>query len=190
MKIEELRPGNALLVVDVQIDFCPGGALPIPHGDQVVGVLNAWIAAATHAGIPVYASRDWHPRGHPSFAEEGGEWPPHCLQDTAGAAFHPDLRLPPDAVVVTKGTRFDKDQYSAFDETGLAERLKKDGIHHLWAGGLAQDVCVCASVLDARRHGFEVSLIPGGSLPVTPEGGADAIRRMRDAGAILGEEVQ
>jgi nicotinamidase/pyrazinamidase len=86
--------------------------------------------------------------------------------------------------VVTKGTRFDQDQYSAFDQTGLQERLRKDGVRRLWMGGLAQDVCVCASVLDARRHGYDVALIPGGSLPVTREGGLDALRQMREAGVI------
>lgn len=182
MDLTELRHGDALLIVDVQNDFCPGGALPIPDGDRVVPVLNDWMEAAIAAGVPVYASRDWHPRGHPSFAQEGGEWPPHCLQDTVGAAFHAELRLPPDALVVTKGTRFDQDQYSAFDQTGLHERLQRDGVRRLWAGGLAQDVCVCASVLDGRRLGYEVRLIPGGSLPVTREGGTEALKKMRAAG--------
>lgn len=182
MNLPLLRPGDALLLVDVQNDFCPGGALPIPGGDRVVPVLNRWLAAAGEGGVPVYASRDWHPRGHPSFASAGGEWPEHCLQDTPGAAFHPELELPADAVVVTKGTRFDQDQYSAFDQTGLDERLRRDGVARLWVGGLAQDVCVCASVLDARQRGYPVTLIPGGSLPVTPEGGAGALRRMREAG--------
>lgn len=179
---DRFRPGDALLVVDVQNDFCPGGALPIPEGHRVVPVLNEWIEAATRAGVRVYASRDWHPQGHPSFAPEGGEWPVHCLQDSVGAAFHPDLRLPQDALVVTKGTRFDQDQYSAFDQTGLHERLTKDGVRRVWAGGLAQDVCVCASALDARRLGYEVALIPGGSLPVTREGGEEAMAKMREAG--------
>jgi nicotinamidase/pyrazinamidase len=185
MKSWPLRKGDALLVVDVQNDFCPGGALPIPDGDRVVPVINDWLAAAEQAGIPVYASRDWHPRGHPSFVSEGGEWPVHCLQDSRGAAFHPDLRLPPGAVVVTKGTRFDQDQYSTFDQTGLHERMKKDGVRRIWAAGLAQDVCVCASVLDARELGYEVALIPEGSLPVTRDGGSDAVRRMREAGVQL-----
>jgi nicotinamidase/pyrazinamidase len=183
--MDRFQPGDALLLVDVQNDFCPGGALPIPDGDRVVPVLNEWIAAATSEGLPVYASRDWHPVGHPSFASEGGEWPVHCLQDTPGAAFHPELELPAGVTVVTKGTRFDKDQYSAFDETGLHQRLRKDGVRRLWMGGLAQDVCVCASVLDARRLGYEVVLIAGGSLPVSAEGGLGAIQRMREAGVTV-----
>lgn len=182
---ETLRPGDALLVVDVQNDFCPGGALPIPEGDRVVPVLNAWMGEAEKRGVPIYASRDWHPRGHPSFDTEGGEWPVHCLQDSRGAAFHSELRLPDSAVVVTKGTRFDRDQYSAFDGTGLDARLRRDDVRRLLVGGLAQDVCVRATVLDARKQGFEVVLIPGASLPVTAEGGADALREMREQGALV-----
>jgi nicotinamidase/pyrazinamidase len=189
MTIAELRHGDGLLVVDVQNDFCPGGALPISEGDRVVPVLNRWIAAAAERGIPIYASRDWHPQGHPSFRSEGGEWPPHCLQDTEGAAYHPDLRLPEQSVRVTKGTRFDQDQYSAFDQTGLHVRLQRDGIRRLWVGGLAQDVCVCATVLDARQLGYDVNLIPSGSLPVTREGGTDALRKMREQGVGLTEEI-
>jgi nicotinamidase/pyrazinamidase len=182
MEPPALGSGDALLIVDVQIDFCPGGALPIPEGDRIVPILNEWIAAAGAAGAPVYASRDWHPARHPSFRSEGGPWPPHCVQDTKGAAFHPGLRLPSDVVKVTKGTRFDQDQYSAFHETGLGVRLRRDGVRRLWVGGLAQDVCVCATALDGRRLGFDVELIPGGSLPVSREGGTAALRRMDQAG--------
>jgi nicotinamidase/pyrazinamidase len=189
MNPRELHERDALLVVDVQNDFCPGGALPISDGDRVVPVLNDWLAAAVAGGIPVYASRDWHPLGHPSFRDEGGPWPPHCIQDTPGAAFHPDLRLPPNVVKVTKGTRFDQDQYSAFDHTGLHRRLERDGVRRILVGGLAQDVCVCATALDARTLGYEVHLIPGGSLPVTREGGADALRRMREAGIAIADSA-
>lgn len=182
---EMLREGDAIVVVDVQNDFCPGGALPIPDGDRVVPVLNAWIAGAERVGVPVYASRDWHPRGHPSFEGEGGKWPVHCVQDTPGAAFHPALKLPDSKVVVTKGTRFDRDQYSAFDGTGLDTRLQRDGVRRLLLGGLAQDVCVRATALDARRLGYEVVLIPGASLPVTAEGGVEALREMRDQAVVV-----
>lgn len=177
-----LQEGDALLIVDVQNDFCPGGALPIKQGDEVVPVLNEWIAAAQATGVPVYASRDWHPLEHPSFAPQGGPWPVHCVQDTAGAAFHPQLRLPEDAVIVTKGTRFDKDQYSAFDETGLAEALRRREVRRLWIGGLAQDVCVKATALDAARAGFEVHLILSATRPVTAEGGEEALEELRAAG--------
>jgi nicotinamidase/pyrazinamidase len=175
-------PGDALLLVDVQIDFCPGGALPIGEGDTVVPVLNRWIEAAADARVPVYASRDWHPRGHLSFTDAGGEWPTHCLQDSAGARFHPDLRLPDSTVVVTKGMRVDRDQYSAFDETGLADELKKRGVKRVWVGGLAQDVCVRATALDARRHGFDTIVIRDATRPVNAAGGERANAEMSEAG--------
>jgi nicotinamidase/pyrazinamidase len=178
-----LRKRDALIVVDVQVDFCPGGALPIEHGDEVVPVLNRWIAAAAELGIPICASRDWHPRHHLSFQESGGEWPVHCVQDSRGARFHPGLRLPDDTLVVTKGVRFDRDQYSAFDETGLAAELRKRRVRRVWVGGLAQDVCVRATVLDARREGFEAVVVTDATRPVTRAGGEQANEAMRRAGA-------
>ena len=146
-------------------------------------MLNRWVAAAVDAGVPVLASRDWHPSHHLSFTESGGEWPVHCVQDSPGARFHPGLRLPESAIVVTKGVRFDRDQYSAFDETGLAAELQKRGVHRVWIGGLAQDVCVRATVLDARRHGLDAIVIADATRPVTAEGGARANDDMRQAGA-------
>lgn len=180
-----LQKGDALVIVDVQLDFCPGGALPIAQGDQVVPELNRAIAAAREAGVPVFASRDWHPRGHLSFAERGGPWPPHCIQDTPGAAFHPGLQLPEDVRIVTKGTRFDKDQYSAFDETGLAAELRREGVQRVWLGGLAEDVCVRATALDARAAGFEVQLLAAATRPVTPAGGQQALADLRAAGVSI-----
>jgi len=182
-----LRAGDALLVVDVQSDFCPGGALAVPEGDRVVPLLNDWVEAAAAKGVPVFASRDWHPEGHVSFEEKGGPWPPHCLQDTPGARFHPDLRLLAGTVKVTKGTRFDQDQNSAFDQTGLAEEMRRAGIRRLWLGGLAQDVCVLASALDARDAGLDVHLILPATRPVSPEGGEEALEKMRAAGVVIEE---
>ncbi len=179
---QALRAGDALIVVDVQNDFCPGGRLPIDDGDAVVPVVNDWIAAARAASVPVFASRDWHPRGHVSFAEQDGPWPPHCLQDTEGAAFHPALRLPDDAVIVTKGVRFDHDQNSAFDETGLAAYLQRLGIARVWVVGLALDVCVAATALDARAAGFETHVVVAATRPVSPEGGREALARLTNAG--------
>ncbi|RMF72339.1 MAG: nicotinamidase [Alphaproteobacteria bacterium] len=180
-----LAGDTALIVVDVQRDFCPGGALPVPEGDRVVPVLNDWIEAAEPAGTLLVFSRDWHPRGHPSFASEGGPWPEHCLQDTAGAAFHPELHVPEGAYLVSKGTRFDKDQYSAFDETGLATLLKKRGVRRVIVGGLARDVCVKATALDARRAGFETLLIDAAARALSPESGRQADRDMRAAGITI-----
>ncbi len=177
-----LQRGDALLLVDVQKDFCPGGALAIEEGDKIVPFLNSWIKAAQGKEVPVYASRDWHPVYHISFMERGGKWPPHCIQDTEGAQFHQNLRLPEDVIKVTKGVRFDQDQNSAFDQTGLAVQFEHDGISRLWVGGLALDVCVLDSVLDARKAGLEVFLIQEATRPVTRDEGTKAISNMQQAG--------
>lgn len=182
---DALQPGDALIVVDVQNDFIPGGALPIANGDAVVPVLNRWIDRAQRLGLPVVASRDWHPKGHLSFKAQGGEWPVHCVEGTAGAAFHPDLALPADATIVTKGNRTDRDQYSAFDATGLAETLRRKGVSRVFIGGLAEDVCVRATALDAIKAGLTTHLIAGATKPVTPAGGKAAIREMRAAGVVI-----
>jgi len=180
---EMMREGDALLLVEVQVDFCPGGALPVAEGDQIVPVLNRWIAAALARNLPVYASRDWHPLHHPSFREHGGLWPPHCLQDSAGARFHPDLKLPEAAVKVSKGVRFDHDQYSAFDQTGLAGELRREGVKRLFVGGLAEDVCVRATVLGGLQEGLQMVLILDGTRALTPAGGEQARQEMQAAGA-------
>ena len=182
----ELKTGDALIVVDVQNDFCPGGALPIDGGDEVVPVLNEWIAAAQAGALPIFASRDFHPKGHMSFDESGGPWPLHCIQDSDGARFRPDLKLPADATVVTKGVRLDQDQNSAFDQTGLATELRNRDVQRVYVGGLAEDVCVLATALDGRREGFEVVLIQDATRPVTAEGGKTARRQMQAAGVRLG----
>lgn len=183
--VQSLASGDALLIVDMQNDFCPGGALPVEGGHDVVPVLNEWLAAAREAGVPVFASRDWHPVDHVSFKHRGGPWPVHCVQDTPGARFHPDLKLPDNAVLVSKGTRFDQDAYSAFENTGLGGYLKERGIRRLWVGGLAQDVCVLDTVLAARKEGFAVHVIPEATRPVDRAGGEEALRRMREAGAVI-----
>ena len=179
---DTLHAGDALVVVDTQVDFCPGGALPIAHGDEVVPVLNRWIEAAVAAGVPIYASRDWHPVNHISFVPRG-PWPPHCIQDTPGARYHPDLHLPASAVKVTKGARFDQDQTNGFDQTGLALQMHADGVKRLFVGGLAEDVCVLDTVLGGLREGFQVVVIRDATRPVTPAGGKKARREMKAAGA-------
>lgn len=186
-----MKNGDALIVVDVQNDFCPGGALAVPEGDTIVPVLNGWIEAAEAMGIPVVASRDWHPEDHCSFTDQGGPWPRHCVRDTTGAAFHPDLALPPDTIVVSKGRHGDRDNYSAFDDTGLADRLHSLGVQRLWIGGLAQDVCVRATVLDACEAGFDTRLIGNATRPVdvSPGDGDRALEAMRAAGARIDDAV-
>jgi nicotinamidase/pyrazinamidase len=176
---------DGLLIVDVQSDFCPGGSLAVADGDAVVPVLNRYIRDAGAAGIPVFASRDWHPRGHCSFVDQGGPWPAHCLQDSKGAAFHPRLKLPADTRVISKGQSKDRDQYSALDGTGLPETLRAMGVRRLWVGGLAQDICVHATVMDALKEGFEVKLIVEATRPVNanPGDGERALDEMRRGGA-------
>jgi nicotinamidase/pyrazinamidase len=188
---ELLEAGDALLVVDVQNDFCPGGALPVPEGDLVVPVLNRWIDAAVEAGVPVYASRDWHPPTHQSFNDHGGPWPPHCVQGTEGAAFRSDLRLPPDAIVVSKGQEPDDVRYSVFDETDLETSLQGAGVRRLWVGGLARDYCVSASVLDGLERGFDVRVIVPGTRGIAqPASGPDpALEEVERAGAVLDERA-
>lgn len=176
---------DALLIVDVQNDFCPGGALGVDGGDRIVPLLNQVIDAALEVDVPVMASRDWHPKGHCSFKDQGGPWPEHCVQDTTGAAFHDDLNLPDNVQVVSKGQSMDRDQYSALDDTGLAQQLKKRGVKRLWIGGLAQDVCVHATVMDALNAGFDVCLLQDATRPVDPEGGRKALDEMHSAGAHL-----
>src|SRR2546423_13289895 len=127
-----MQQGDALLVVDVQNDFCPGGALAVREGDQVIPVLNRWIENAQRQNIPIFASRDWHPAEHISFKKRGGPWPPHCVQDTSGAAFHRDLQLPGNVQIVSKGYDRNEDSYSAFGGTDLHEKLKRAGIKRLW----------------------------------------------------------
>ena len=182
-----LKTGDALLLIDVQKCFCPGGSLAVEGGDEVVPILNRWIESARENGIPIYVSRDFHPKNHVSFEKQGGDWPPHCIQDTDDARFHPGLQFPADGVKVTKGVHLAKDQNSAFDRTGLAELLRMQGVQRLWVGGLARDVCVLESVLDARREGFEVVVIKEGTRPVDPEEGRKAIAAMEEAGAVIFE---
>lgn len=191
MNPPELQPSDALLIVDVQRDFCPGGALAVPDGDAVVPVLNQWIDAARIAGASIFASRDWHPPDHVSFQAQGGPWPSHCVAETPGAAFHPDLALPESATVIDKGTDSGHEAYSAFEGTDLAARLRAAGIERLWVGGLALDYCVRASVLDARRiAGLPVHLIlcATRAVEVQPGDGSRALDDMRAAGAVTEAE--
>lgn len=186
----KITSDDALLIVDVQNDFCPGGALAVEEGDQIIPVINEWIRHFADHGSPVFSSRDWHPAHHLSFGKEGGQWPRHCLQDTKGAAFHHDLELPKSATIVTKGVRFDQDQNSAFDQTGLEVHMQRKGIRRLFIAGLALDVCVLATAMDARKHGFETVLILDATRPVKASSGHKALSTMRAAGVRILEGRQ
>ena len=185
-----LQVGDALLLVDPQNDFCPGGSLPVADGDAVMPVLNTWAAAAERAGVPIFVSRDWHPVHTTHFKDSGGVWPPHCVMGTRGAEFHPDFRLPPAAVVVSKGMGEAEDAYSAFqardtDGVLLGTLLQQRGVRHLYVMGLATDYCVKASALDGLSGAFKVTLVRDGvrAVNLQPRDGDQAFDEMRAAGA-------
>jgi nicotinamidase/pyrazinamidase len=175
---------RALIVVDVQNDFCPGGALAVARGDEVVAPLNRLIREFLERGDMVVKSRDWHPRKTKHFAEFGGTWPVHCVQYTHGAEFHHDLVDDPRIIVVSKGMG-DEDSYSAFDGTDLAGVLRQQGVEEVWVGGLATDYCVKNTVLDAAREGFKVKALTEAmrAVEVKPGDAERAVEEMRRAGA-------
>lgn len=180
-----LQKGDVLIVVDVQNDFCPGGALAIKEGHQIVPEINRWLQVANECGVPIFASRDWHPENHISFKDRGGPWPPHCVQGTRGAEFHPDLRLPPNVPIISKAADPDKESYSAFGDTDLADRLRVTNAERLWIAGLALDYCVRHTAIDARRLGYEVHLIFNATRPVNRSDGARALKELDDMGVII-----
>ena len=174
-------------MVDVQRDFCPGGALAVKKGDEVVPGLNRAITAFESHGLPIFLTRDWHPPNHISFKSRGGRWPPHCVQSTPGAEFHPGLKVPSGAVVISKGDREDAEAYSGFEGTDLEERLKKLGIDEVFVGGLTTDYCVRESTLDALQAGFTVDVLEDciRAVDVNQGDGERSISDMRKAGAKL-----
>jgi nicotinamidase/pyrazinamidase len=183
---------DALVIVDVQNDFCPGGALAVSHGDRVVPTLNRYAERFARRGAAVFASRDWHPERTKHFKADGGVWPPHCVQGTRGAELHPDLRLPEGTEVVSKGMDPEADAYSCFqaetaDGMPFAAALGERGVGRLFVGGLATDYCVKATALDALREGFEVVVLEDAvaAVDLTPGDGTRALEAMRDAGARL-----
>ncbi len=175
---------RALIVVDVQNDFCPGGTLAVAEGDQVVAPLNKLIEEFLNRGEPVFKTRDWHPETTKHFTAHGGTWPVHCVQNTKGAEFHPDLLASPHIRVISKGLG-DTDCYSGFDETDLALQLHRLGVEEVWVGGLATDYCVKSTVLDALKEGFRVKALENAMRPVEVDSGDGerAIAEMRAAGA-------
>lgn len=175
---------RALIVADVQNDFCPGGALGVPRGNEIIKTLNHLIKLFLERGDMVVKSRDWHPPNTNHFARFGGKWPVHCVRNTHGAEFHPELLDDPRIVVVSKGL-MDGDNYSAFDGTGLVDLLHENDVEEIWVGGLATDYCVKNTVLDGLRAGFDVTAVKEGmrAVDVRPGDGQRAIEEMRLAGA-------
>ncbi|WP_182988474.1 MULTISPECIES: nicotinamidase [unclassified Massilia] len=185
MNAIQLDTGDALIVVDLQVDFLPGGALGVPRGDEVIEPITRLINLFRQQGLPIYASRDWHPENHVSFAERGGPWPPHCVAGTAGAAFSDRLDFPPETVIVSKADTADADAYSAFNGTGLAAKLRERGVERVVVCGLATDYCVLNTANDALENGFAVLVVPEAvrAVDVQPGDGERALAAMVARGA-------
>ena len=181
-----LGQGDALLIVDLQNDFLPGGRLAVPDGDRVIPPINQLIALYRARGLPVYASRDWHPADHCSFIEQGGPWPAHCVAHSEGARFSAALQLPDEAIVVSKAESPEVDAYSAFSGTGLAGDMAERNIRRVAVCGLATDYCVLNTVLDGLKAGFEILLVSDAirAVDVNPGDGDRAVTRMLGAGAL------
>ena len=177
--------GDALIVVDVQNDFLPGGSLAVPDGDAVVPVLNRYLAEFSARELPVYATRDWHPANHCSFKAQGGPWPPHCVAETHGAQFAAGLKFPAGTLIVSKASKPDKDAYSGFEGTDLDSLLRAQHVKRVFVGGLATDYCVLNTVRDAYRLGYETYLLVDAirAVNVKPDDGRRAEEEMRRLGA-------
>jgi len=176
---------DALIIVDVQNDFCPGGSLPAPHGDKVASVLADAAARFAQRGGRVAATQDWHPEGHASFKEQGGPWPVHCVQGSHGAAFHSNLNLPKGTLVVQKGSDPKVDAYSGFIDSDLETRLRNAGVQRVFVGGLVTEFCVFHTVKDAVEKGFETYILTDAidAVNVHPGDGGRAIEEMKALGA-------
>jgi nicotinamidase/pyrazinamidase len=174
---------NALIIVDVQNDFCPGGALAVPDGDAVVPVINGLMDRTPF----VVATQDWHPVDHCSFVANGGIWPPHCVAGTSGAELHSGLRHDRISLRIQKATAPDPDAYSGFQGTDLAEQLRARGIDEVMVVGLATDYCVKATALDALATGFRVTVHADAcrAVNVNPGDGERALDEMRKAGVCV-----
>lgn len=178
-----IRDGDALLIVDVQNDFLPGGSLGVPGGDEVVAPLARCIDIFHRHGQPIYATRDWHSADHCSFLAQGGPWPPHCVRGTPGAEFAPALGLPASAMIISKASDPARDAYSGFEGTNLAFQLTMYGVKRLFVGGLASDYCVLATVRDALKLGLQVTVLSDAIRAVNADDGERAIAEMADLGA-------
>ena len=178
--------GDALIIIDVQNDFLPGGSLAVPDGDKVVAPLNQYIQIFKKASLPIIASRDWHPVNHCSFVDQGGDWPPHCVAGTTGAAFVEELLLPAAVPIISKAISPEKDSYSDFEDTDLDEQLRSLGVHRLFIGGIATDYCVLSTVLDGLQNGYSVFLLTDANraVDVQPGDGDRAIEKMKRKGAV------
>jgi len=183
--VAQWQDTDALLIVDVQNDFLPNGALAVRDGDQVIPALNRCIDLFTRRTFPVFATRDWHPEHHCSFQSRGGPWPAHCIAGTPGAAFAGKLMLPENTIIISKAVKADRDAYSGFEETKLRHHLQSLGVRRLVVGGLATDYCVLNTVRDGLKLGYRVLLLADAvrAVNVRPGDGDRAIADMKSAGA-------
>ncbi len=189
-----MREGAALMVVDMQVDFCPGGSLAVPGGNTIIPVINHYIELFHALGVPVFATRDWHPPVTTHFKQYGGLWPPHCVQGTEGARFHPMLKLPGDVTIVSKGMDPHRDDYSSFQatlESGLPldGHLRRNGVSHIYICGMATDYCVRYTSADALRAGFRVTVLTDAVKGVDLKKGDSTrvLRELAKAGAELAD---
>jgi nicotinamidase/pyrazinamidase len=182
----ELGQADALVIIDIQNDFLPGGSLAVPEGDQVIPVLNGYIDQFSNRQLPVFATRDWHPANHCSFIRQGGPWPEHCVADSKGAEFSADLHLPAAIHVISKGIGAEQDGYSDFENRIFKEQLDNAGIRRLFIGGLATDYCVLNTVRDALNFHYKVLLLIDAirAVNVQRQDGENAINEMVQQGAI------
>ncbi|MEM1644270.1 MAG: nicotinamidase [Ignisphaera sp.] len=187
MALISITPKDALIIVDMQNDFMPGGTLPVANALTIIPIINKYIELFTNAKALIVASRDWHPPNHISFNTRGGPWPPHCVQGTEGAKFHPELKLTPDTIIVSKGYEENKEAYSSFEGTELNEILRSKNVRRLFVCGVATDYCVKATVLDAIKLGYTVLVLNDAIKGVDlPKGSVDkAVSEMLNEGAIF-----
>jgi nicotinamidase/pyrazinamidase len=191
-----MAKNDALVIVDVQNDFCPGGALAVSEGDQIIPALNRYIEKFTADGLPIIATRDWHPEETTHFTTFGGSWPPHCVQGTYGAEFHPALKLSNNVVIVSKGMGAADDSYSgfeAFDASGtpLSRILREKNVERIFVGGLATDYCVKHTVIDGLKQGYKVVLLEDAirGVNLKPDDSRQAISEMVSAGAEIAHSI-
>jgi len=189
---EPLKINSALVIVDVQNDFCPGGALEVYNADEIILVINRYMELFRGKGLPIIASRDWHPRETKHFEKYGGIWPEHCVQRSFGAMFRAGLLLPPDTLVFSKGMDPERDDYSALQArndtgTSMTDVLKKVGIRELYICGLATDYCVRQTALEGLHLGFSITVLLDAvqGVELKPGDSKRALDELEAAGAVL-----
>ncbi len=173
-----LGSGDALVIIDMQNDFLPGGSLAVPMADTIIPVINRYLKLFHEYGLPVFATRDWHPPDHCSFQQQGGPWPPHCIAPTIGAAFHPEIEFPINTQVISKATTAEKEAYSGFTDTQLHALLQELSIRRLFIGGIATEYCVLNTVKDARQHHYTTFVLEDAicAINLKPDDGLHAVR--------------